>query len=203
MKWKKADAAKLLVKIAKWSVRAQFTGRIGGDVADEAFGDAAQAISNGSAKNQTSVRDLIIRLIPTDAEFREAFISYGDISVSRAKYLLAMLEKADCDLKGRPVKALDWHARSITIEHVLPLSRKNESEAQAASINRLGNMALLEKKLNHAVGSKAFEDKRDVYKESSFELTKKLYAKRTWKPQSVGARTKELAELACRAWPAE
>jgi len=63
-------------------------------------------------------------------------------------------------------------------------------------------IALLEKKLNHVAGSKTFIDKKSIYKQSQFELTKKLAAKRTWRPESIDSRIAELAELACRAWPA-
>lgn len=200
--WTKTDAARLLIKIANWSVRAQFAGRLGGGVADETFGETARAISEGTAKNQAEVRGLLARLISSDAEFVSHFIAYGDVSTSRAKYLLAMLEKADDAKNQRPEKAVDWHSRSITIEHVMPLASVTSSEAEAAVINKIGNLALLEKRLNRSAGSKPFAEKRDAYKNSTFELTRRLAAKRIWKPKSVADRTKELAELACLAWPA-
>lgn len=201
-KWSKRDASRLLVKIANWSVRAQFAGRLGGGVADEVFGETARAITSGKAKNQPEVRTSMARLISSDAEFASDFASYGDISTSRAKYLLAMLEKADDARSQRPAKAVEWHSRSITIEHVLPLANATHSDADAAAVNKLGNLALLEKRLNHAAGSRPFSEKRKAYKDSTFELTRRLASKRTWKPKSVADRTKELAELACLAWPA-
>lgn len=201
-KWTKADAARLLIKIANWSVRAQFAGRLGGGVADETFGEAARAIASGEAKNQPAVRALMARLISSDVEFVSDFVTYGDVSTSRAKYLLAMLEKADDAKHQRPEKAVEWYSRSITIEHVLPLARATSTDAEAAAVNKLGNLALLEKRLNRAAGSKPFSDKRAAYRDSTFELTRRLAAKRTWKPKSVANRTKDLAELACLAWPA-
>lgn len=201
-RWTKTDASRLLIKLAKWSVRAQFGGRLGGGVAEEAFGEAARMIADRSARNQTSVRDVLAKLIPNDTEFRAAFAGYGDVSVSRAKYLLAMLEKADDEVNGKPVRGHEWYARSVTIEHIMPLSTRSGNEASAAVVNRLGNMALLEKKLNHGAASRAFADKRETYRSSSFELTKKLAKKRTWRGPSIQVRMDELAELACRAWPA-
>lgn len=201
-KWSKADAARLLVKIANWSIRAQFAGRLGGGVADEAFGETARAISAGKAKNQPDVRALMAKLISTDIEFTADFIAYGDVSTSRAKYLLAMLEKADDARFQRPDKAVEWYARSVTIEHILPLSKAGQNDADAAAVNKIGNLALLEKRLNHSLGSKSFTEKREVYKDSMFEVTKRVSAKRTWRVKSISDRTKELAELACLAWPA-
>jgi hypothetical protein len=59
--WTKRDASKLLVKVAAWSIRAQFDGRLGGGVADELFGSTARAIFSKEAKNQTSVRVTALR----------------------------------------------------------------------------------------------------------------------------------------------
>lgn len=201
-KWTKVDAAKLLVKLAKWSIRAQFAGRLGGGVAEEAFGEAALSITNGSAASQTAIRDLLAKLIPNDAEFIVAFTNYGDVSVSRAKYLLAMLEKADDVIHGRAERPLEWQTRAVTIEHVLSLSTKTNSETNAAVVNQIGNLALLEKRLNTQAGSKPFEDKRSIYRDSVYTLTKRVALKRTWKPISARRRTAELAILACHAWPA-
>jgi hypothetical protein len=201
--WSKADASRLMVKIATWSVRAQFGGRLGGGVAEESFGEAAVGISDGTFKNQSAVRGALSRLIPSDAEFRAAFTSYGDVAVARAKYLLAMLEKACDEAAGRPVRALEWYSRSVTVEHVLSLSAAKSNEASAAVVNRLGNLALLEKKLNRGAGSRPFAQKREIYRASGYELTKRLARRRTWGPRSVQGRMEDLADLACRAWPAD
>ncbi|MBG0741316.1 DUF262 domain-containing protein [Paeniglutamicibacter antarcticus] len=198
--WKKVDAAKLLVKVAKWSVRAQFAGRLGGGVAEDAFGETAARISDKTVTNQTGARDLLGRIIPPDSEFILAFTTYGDISVSRAKYLLAMLEKASDEKAGRPERALEWYSRNVTIEHILPQSVQN-STADPSVINQIGNLALLEKKLNHQAGSKPFINKRELYEQSQYVLTKDLAAKQDWNAASVSDRTVLLSELACRSWP--
>ena len=70
-------------------------------------------------------------------------------------------------------------------------------------VEKLGNLALLEKRLNKDLGSKEFDAKRPVYRESSFGLTVQLASKRTWSRRSVSQRTKDLASLACIAWPNE
>lgn len=201
--WPRRHADKLLVKMAKWSVRAQVAGTLGGGTADDAFGSVAAGISSGTAKNQTDVRALIDRLVPTDEEFREAFTAYGDVSISRAKYLLAMLEKAADERAGNPERPLEWHARSVTIEHILPLSRARSNAADSAVVEKLGNLALLEKRLNKDLGSSDFSAKRLVYRDSAFGLTSQLASKRTWSRRSITQRTKDLAMLACIAWPNE
>jgi hypothetical protein len=112
-----------------------------------------------------------------------------------------MLEKASDEQAGRPERALEWYSRTVTIEHVLPQSAHN-STADPTVINQIGNLALLEKKLNHHAGSKPFNDKKELYEQSQYVLTNELAAQQDWDAASVAARTDLLSELACRSWPA-
>lgn len=199
--WDKPKAARLLVKLAKWSVRAQFVGRLGAGTAEEAFASAAAAISGGAASNQTDVKTLLRRLIPTDTEFKIAFVSSGKLSINRAKYILAMLEKAADTRAQRPERALDWTSTGVTVEHILSQSSARGDDNLQVKIDEIGNLALLEKRLNHQLGSKLFDQKRAIYSESDFTLTRELATASSWDAQEVTARTGQLAELACLAWP--
>ncbi|SDY68995.1 Protein of unknown function DUF262, partial [Modestobacter sp. DSM 44400] len=93
--WKddKKKAAKLFNKVTNWSIRALFAGRLGGSVAEKAFSQAAQMVSSGQAQNQDDVRDALSSLIVSDREFMDDFRAFGTVPLTRAKYLLAMLER--------------------------------------------------------------------------------------------------------------
>jgi hypothetical protein len=201
LKWPKKSAAKLVVKMAKWSVRAQFDGRIGGQASEEAFGNAAVAISSGSATTQAAVRSQLSKLIPTDSAFKSAFTAYGNVPSPRAKYLLAMLERAS-ELKrgGRP-KPFDWASTAVNIEHVLAQSDAVGDESLSEVVSSIGNLALLERKLNRDLGAKRFEDKKSTYLNSDFSLTRDLAGEAVWAKSQIEARTRSLADLACSAWP--
>ncbi|WP_270353135.1 DUF262 domain-containing protein [Microbacterium testaceum] len=199
--WDKPKAARLLVKLAKWSVRAQFVGRLGAGTAEEAFAAAAAAVSAGTAKNQTDVKALLRRLIPSDTEFKIAFVSAGKLSINRAKYILAMLEKAADARAQRPERALDWTSSGVTVEHVLSQSSGRGDDNLQVKIDEIGNLALLEKRLNHQLGNKPFAQKVKVYEQSDFALTRALGATTSWGELEVTTRTSELADLACLAWP--
>lgn len=199
--WDRNRATRLLVKVAKWSVRAQFVGRLGTGTAEEAFASTAAAISDGTASNQPDVKSRMSKLVPTDSEFRIAFMSSGKLTVNRAKYILAMLEKAADAKAGRAERALDWTSPAVTIEHVLPLSSANGDEEKQVKIDEIGNLALLEKRLNHQLGNKAFPAKRDVYRQSDFRLTTDLSNEKVWDSDTITKRTADLADLACAAWP--
>lgn len=199
--WDKKKAARLLVKMAKWSVRAQFAGRLGTGTAEDAFAAAAVAIATKKAKNQTEVRKLLNRLVPTNGEFKLAFTSAGKLTTARAKYVLAMLEKAADSKANRPERPLDWASNAVTIEHVMNQSA-GASDDELITINEIGNLALLEKRLNQQLGSAAFAKKRDVYKKSEFALTRAVGSAEEWNRDKVSDRTAEMADLACYAWPA-
>lgn len=143
--WDKQRAARLLVKLAIWSVRAQFVGRLGTGTAEEAFGTTALEIANGSARNQIDVRKSLSKVIPTDTEFKIAFIASGKLSINRVKYVLAMLEKAADAKASKPERALDWTSTAVTVEHTMPLSAAGSDDAMQVKVHEIGNLALLEK----------------------------------------------------------
>lgn len=68
-----------------------------------------------------------------------------------------MLEKANLARSGQAVTPLDWSSPGVTIEHIEPESSGNNNEALAAVVNLLGNLALLEKKINHNLADLPFE----------------------------------------------
>lgn len=199
--WGKPKGARLFVKLAKWSVRAQFVGRIGASLSEEAFGAASLAITSKEARNQTDVRKILRRLLPTDAEFRAAFIAAPQPQTARAKYLLAMLERASDEKKQLPTRSLDWSGVGVTIEHVMAVSTSGGDDDKSALIAKIGNLALLEKRINRDLGGKAFPAKRAKYEGSDFHLTQDLAQLPKWDAESINTRTELFADLACLAWP--
>ncbi|MCG7635253.1 DUF262 domain-containing HNH endonuclease family protein [Gordonia McavH-238-E] len=198
-KWPTRKAAKLLIKMAAWSIRAQVSGLLGGSVPEEALGSAAMGISDGSLRNQTEVRQTLQRIIPEDELFKKSFVTYGDVQTGRAKYLLAMLEKTHLEKKGIESAPIEWNSRKVTVEHIG--SQSDKSSPIATRTNHIGNLALLEKRLNARAGSRSFDEKKQVYRESSFELTRAIARRRAWTVDRIDRRTRELADLAVLAWP--
>lgn len=204
LEWEKDDACALLNKILKWTVRALFVGNIGAKLSEEVFGEVAEAIANGDAKNQVDVRAIMDRLIPSDAQFKIAFSNFGEVSTARAKYLLAMLEKAEAARKGTESAFVDWSTTAVNIEHIYPKSRGSElagAEKARALVGTIGNLTLLEKRLNKDLGGRPAREKAAVYAQSSFLLTQSVQVKDGWASDQIVERAKRLGELACLAWP--
>lgn len=201
--WGFDDACRLLNKVLMWSVRALFAGNIGAKLAEDVFGNTAASISAGTAVNQPQVRAELGRLVPSDIEFKAEFTRYGVMPSSRIKYILGMIERVESDRAGRDTSAVDWSSRGVTIEHISPKSQPTllGSGSAAALVDTVGNLTLLEKKLNKGLGAKLPAEKAEVYLESAFTMTRNLQELEDWDGDSVQERTERLAELACVAWP--
>ena len=103
-------------------------------------------------------------------------------------------------------QAFDYNSDKYNIEHILP-EHPNESwttftdEQIDRNIYRLGNLTPLETTANRAVGNESYEEKRDVYKRSGFEITRHVEIDhREWTPERVASRQKWLANQATAIW---
>lgn len=202
--WDKNDASALLNKLLKWTIRGLFVGNIGARLSEDVFGEAARAISDHEARNQTAVRAKLARLVPEDPEFMLAFSQYGAVPNSRAKYLLGMIERVASQKTGPDSSAMDWSSLMVTVEHIFPKARAEElasGEGGAALVSSIGNLTLLEKRLNKNLGQTAAPDKADTYRQSSLALTVHLDVAPGWGTGEIGERARVLAKLACEAWP--
>ncbi|MDX3337267.1 DUF262 domain-containing HNH endonuclease family protein [Streptomyces sp. ME02-6979.5a] len=207
--WEITPAAKMVNKVAGWSVRAWFAGRLGGGTAEEAFSEAAVAVSSGQSRTQDDVFKSLAKLIPTDQEFRQAVIASGAVSTGRAKYLLAQMERQRLAQLGVNVEAQpDWSGKSVSVEHVLARSSKPADFPSSADYERfqagrdsLKNYTLLERTLNRKLADKPFTEKALQYQQSKFLLTRELGQKSTWTLADSDARAAEQAKLAIAAWP--
>lgn len=208
--WDIQRAAKLINKIAAWSVRAWFDGRLGGGTAEEVFCEAAVAISEGRIGTQDDVLTAISRLVPDDKAFKRAFLTFGTISTSRAKYLLAMIEKQYRLSLGEPGNLpVDWSGRSVSIEHIFAESSARDRfdsdkdyERFQGMVDTISNFTLLERILNRGMADEVFDAKKSGYARSRFAVTQYLANSTTWNLSDAEKRLDQLADLAVLAWPA-
>jgi hypothetical protein len=207
--WSHSDATRFVDVVASWSVRAWMAGNLGGGVAESAFCDAAVAVAKKKARTPDDARAYMRDLVPDDAAFRQAFAGYGAITTTRAKYLLARLERQHLSDLGEQTEALpDWSSKSVSVEHIFAKSSKraafetDEDFEQFSLIrDQLQNLTLLERSLNAGLEDKPFEEKVDTYGESAFALTRELKNSSAWTLSEAKERAEYLAGLAVKAWP--
>lgn len=149
------------------------------------------------------------------------------------RYVLAKLTQYVNDrVTGRRDSQTDLnnYIKGVDIEHIFP---QNPTQALIQELNvperirevftiRLGNLTLLEKSFNSSIGRKGFKEKKVVYRESSFWLTKLLAGEvvigdntalnrflkefenlkfyEGWGRTALSTRQKLLVELAHKVW---
>jgi uncharacterized protein with ParB-like and HNH nuclease domain len=116
------------------------------------------------------------------------------------KYILSKIEV--CQHRNE----IDPESDLFTIEHILPENADDTwgnftFEEINRSVYRIGNLTLLEKKLNREADQKAYVEKIVLFAQSNSELTKTLPDNfNTWNEDKLGARQRELAKHAKAIW---
>lgn len=101
---------------------------------------------------------------------------------------------------------IDPESDLFTIEHILPENADDTwgnftFEEINRSVYRMGNLTLLEKKLNREADQKAYVEKIVLFAQSNSELTKTLPDNfNTWNEDKLAARQRELAKHAKAIW---
>ena len=101
---------------------------------------------------------------------------------------------------------IDPESDLFTIEHILPENSDDTwgnftFEEINRSVYRMGNLTLLERKLNREAGQKGYVEKIVLFAQSNSELTKTLPDNfNTWNEDKLAARQRELAKYAKAIW---
>jgi len=165
---------------------------------EKVFNDIAIKISN----NNTYDKNLLSKIYVNDNEFTVSFINKVFPENARnnkiIKYILGKYERFKGGLRDVSiVSELD------TIEHIYPQHPNEEwnDDNLDSLIYRLGNMCLLEKKLNKNIGNKRYAEKVEVLNQSTFITTNSISSEYPeWVQQSIVDRQKQMAKCAKTIW---
>lgn len=165
---------------------------------EKVFNDIAIKISN----NNTYDKNLLSKIYVNDNEFTVSFINKVFPENARnnkiIKYILGKYERFKGGLRDVSiVSELD------TIEHIYPQHPNEEwnDDNLDSLIYRLGNMCLLEKKLNNNIGNKKYAEKVEVLNQSTFITTNSISSEYPeWVQQSIVDRQKQMAKCAKTIW---
>lgn len=165
---------------------------------EKVFNDISIKISN----NNTYDKNLLSKIYVNDNEFTVSFINKVFPENARnnkiIKYILGKYERFKGGLRDVSiVSELD------TIEHIYPQHPNEEwnDDNLDSLIYRLGNMCLLEKKLNNNIGNKRYAEKVEVLNQSTFITTNSISSEYPeWVQQSIVDRQKQMAKCAKTIW---
>jgi len=121
-----------------------------------------------------------------------------------AKYYLRVLER-QASGESQPELIPNTDPGELTLEHVLPDRTDGNwpqfsEEDKRAYLNRIGNMVLLAQKMNSALRSAPFQEKKKIYAPSRLLLTARVAKFKEWTKKEIEERQRELAGLAVKAW---
>lgn len=159
---------------------------------DSIYVNFASNLRQCSTKNE--VHNLIFnkfipdlkKLLPKYETFEEAFVS---LTFTKKKHPNNMKTKYVLNIMNCYYNEQDIFPDDGSVEHILP---ENESEL---SLN-IGNLILLEGKLNRKAANKTYSDKKAIYLESNYKEVKPFVnTYQDWKVMNIQSRAKEMAKV--------
>jgi hypothetical protein len=197
------EVKKSMKLLLSWSVRFLIYGGLG--YLETQYCEKAVEIRKDKIKTAKELVNAMKDVVPTDRLFSQAFANATVSKDYLARYYLRVLENQYTGVQ-EPELLPNANEEIVNLEHILPENPSAdwghiEPEIAKAYYKRIGNMALLQNKINSEIGNKGMKLKAPYYQDSKFELTKVLGKEETWDISNIEERQRMLAELAIKAWP--
>ncbi len=200
-----ADFARVLRACAIVSFRYNVIGNLATNEQERVYNAVAENIARKELASPAAIIHAMRPIYTSDAQFRSAFAEKQVRTTTPrnrqvVRYIPFRIEQQVSQ------RAFDSLSDKYSIEHVLP-ERPDASwpafadEQADRSVYRLGNLTLLTTKDNRAVGNGSYAEKRAVYEQSEFEVTRQLAAENEeWTPERIASRQHWAAAQATAIW---
>jgi hypothetical protein len=142
---------------------------------------------------------------PSDNNFEAAFANVEFGRTPKAHKLIRYIfEKLDRQLHNSQV---DGFSARLTVEHILPEHPDDGAwdhipdDTLERCVYRLGNLTLLESRLNRDAGSRSYEDKKAFLSASDVASTRAIIDRyENWNEANITARQRAMARVAKGVW---
>jgi hypothetical protein len=203
-KMRPSEAAETMAFLVSLGVRLNIASTTRSSTVEVPLGNAAQAVYAGTLTTAEHLRGYLDDITPGDRVFEEAFAMAKVTNAKLARYYLRCLEEVTTGVRDPYFAPVD-DAQQVDLEHVLPKRPDADWDLEKDEVSqlvaRLGNLALIKKSDNGKLRSAPFADKRPVYAETPYVLTKEIARLSAWGPEDIVDRQDRMASLAPRAWP--
>ena len=145
----------------------------------------------------------LFELLPTQEVFKESFstIEYKKNAAQARELVRYVLDAVNSHWSTTNEHLIDRH--NVNIEHVLPQAPDEtwgvSKKEIAGYVNRIGNLTLVDKRINSAAGNESLERKLEVLSKSELSITNRLVDEirqdTSWGEERI-PETREAAELA-------
>lgn len=173
---------------------------------EEALADYARRVTAAEVTTAAQLLGVLEEITPKDPQFQEAFGILRVAKAEVARYYLRSLEQTHKGAEEHPFYIPNEDPGAVNLEHVLPKKTEGNwpqftEEEVEAYYRRVGNMVLLNTKLNSDLKSADFETKKAVYAKTPYEVTQQAARAEEWTKDVIHHRQQVLAEVASRTWP--
>jgi len=189
--------------VVSWSVRNLITGIVGAGTLEYEFSNQAKLINEGKIKNALDLKESIKSFAPSDDQFKKSFEIATVSKQYIARYYLSEIEKSYRDTTEMgPLN----NPEKVNLEHILPINYnlgswpQFDEDAHKSYYKRIGNLTLMDKKMNSEQKNEEFELKKQIYEKSEIVITKSLDEYDQWTPEYIEKRQKDFAEKAVNVW---
>lgn len=194
---------KVLRLVKAITFRYNVIGKFNPNELELAYNKTAIKIYNSLIRTPSQIQNELNSVYINDEKFINLFItkSFEPQKTKEKKlvrYILLSLENQMYNKNYHPFES------DASIEHIIPISDANLNQELLEKLNSLGNLTLLEPKLNREAANKSFSEKIEIYKKSQFNMTKAIAER--WSAfdlEKVKIRVRELAEVAKAIWKAD
>jgi len=195
----------------RWGICGQSTSRL-----DQIYNDVCMEIKDKQPREfKTTIKRRLSQEIKnnTDDEifkrnFKQRIFRPNE---TRTKYILWKLSKPS----GETV----LNIREVQTEHILPQTLNNKwisyliektsktkeeiIALHKENLNRIGNLAIIKGNWNISMSNRLFDEKKEDYKKSEFQITKELLDYDKWTFEEIDNRSEKLAVEALKIWRLE
>ena len=203
--FEKEEVKKTLPMLVSWTVRFMIDGSTGGGPLEDNYSRRAKDVTDGKIKTAATLYEAMKHIVPSDEQFRLKFERAFAPSPPVTRYYLRTLNSV---LASENEHMVNPSEERVNLEHILPQSPSPEwahfgDGERDTYAKRIGNLTLLDRKLNEKAGNVSFADKKKVFQQSKICMTNLVCDYEDWTAASIDDRQRKLAETALKAWKAK
>lgn len=212
-----SDLHQLLKYIEVFMIRWKLANYQSGTGLDKIFSElCSHAFTNGTPMEGEPLDEIKNKLneeSPSDEEVYAGLANEDFSRNSQTKYILDMIESHHF-MAGEGAGAKSYNRATVDIEHIAPRATFSadkyspwrdvlgvDEDGFEQYKNRLGNLTLLEDRLNEKASDRPFQQKKDQYKLADFEMTQDIRETYDiWTKNEIEERSQELADVGVNIW---
>jgi hypothetical protein len=200
-----SEIRKALPMAVAWTVRFLICGSGGSGTLETYYSERAKEVSTRAIRTASQLWNAMKGGLPNDATFEDSFASATVSKTGLAKYYLRILEQQKT-VSGASELVINPDSEKVNLEHILPQTYSPvwsciPADQHSTLVKRLGNLALLNKRMNSKAANSDFATKKPYFAASKITLTSEVARRSQWTALEIEERQRELAQLAVQAWP--